>query len=121
MRNTILILGMTLFLFTSCSNDSQDDVAAVIPEEETGATTVTYDKDISGLMAASCTRCHGTTLTNGAPFPLTTYEEVKAKNIAIVETIQVLNGRPQMPPSGLLNSMDINLVKQWIEDGLLEN
>jgi len=120
MRNTILILGMTLFLFTSCSNDSEDDVTATT-EEETGATTVTYDKDISGLMAASCTRCHGTTLSNGAPFPLTTYDEVNTRSIAIVETIQVLNGRSQMPPSGLLNATDINLVKQWIEDGLLEN
>ena len=40
---------------------------------------VTYESPVAGIMEAHCTRCHSATPSNGAPFPLVTFEQVSAR------------------------------------------
>ncbi|MSP73675.1 MAG: hypothetical protein EXR76_16195 [Myxococcales bacterium] len=40
---------------------------------------VTYESHVAGIMEAHCTRCHSAPPSNGAPFPLVTFEQVSAR------------------------------------------
>lgn len=115
-KNIIYVLALFLLLF-NCSNDSNDDL--IEQEMDILPTTITYDGDIQSIINNNCTQCHGSTPTNGAPFSLTTYDNVKGRVDRIIARTN--SASSPMPPAGQLNLGLRDMIQQWKDDGLLEN
>ena len=110
-KRSFTILVLSLFFVYACSSDSDDDMTPV--EDK-----ITYTANIKSIINGNCNSCHGSPVTNGAPMSLTDYNSVKtavqSQNlISLVE-----NGF--MPPAGNLTATQIQLIKDWQADGLLE-
>ncbi len=107
------------FLFTSCTNDSTADLSGNI-----NANDATYTLNIKSIIDNNCIMCHAATPINGAPMPLTTYEQVKdaMQNRPLVDRISKAQGESGMMPNGgtRLPQASINLIIKWQEDGLQE-
>ncbi|MEM8999997.1 MAG: hypothetical protein AAGB24_07005 [Bacteroidota bacterium] len=114
------LLAFCLVLGNACSNDSEDDLVQI--EDDDGVSvTVTYDDDIRPIMSASCTSCHSNPPTNGAPMPLTTYEDV-VSSVETRDLVGRINSTANpMPQDGLLPVATRNIVDQWVSEGLPEN
>lgn len=116
-------LTFLALLITSCSYDSESDLIDVPNDQGEGGpnTLVNYTNDIKPLMESSCVSCHGTPPTNGAPFSLETYDHVSGKADLIFSAMQRQNGAPgAMPPAGRLPQATIDLVQEWISNGVPE-
>lgn len=119
-----LIKSLTFFssilIITSCTSDSESDLTNNTPINE----NVTYTGTIRNIIDNNCIMCHGTTPTNGAPMPLTTYANVKdaVLNRGLLDRISRPQGSPGMMPSGgtRLPQSTIDQVVQWKNNGLLE-
>lgn len=119
---TLAILGI---LF-NCSSSSTDDISEpkeeetemMTPEEE-NTTKLTYNANIKSIIDGACIRCHGTTLSNGAPFPLVNFDQVSSRVVRIIARTN--NASNPMPPSGRIAADLRTQIEQWRTDGLLEN
>ncbi len=114
------ILAFSLFSL-SCANDSQEDFQEIIEidvDEDMTPVPVTYNNQVSAIMMDNCTRCHGIPLTNGAPFPLLTFDQVNNRRDRIISRMN--NAANPMPPTGLLSNSVRAQVQQWIDMGALE-
>ena len=117
-RKLFPLLGVALLL-CSCENDSPSDLTEPIPEE-----TITYTEYVRTIINNNCIICHGTTPSNGAPMPLTTYAAVKdaVENRGLLDRISRAQGEPGMMPFGgtRLAQNQIDLIALWAEQGLQE-
>ena len=116
-RKLIYALAISLLLF-NCSSDSSDDLE---DDEEQGmnpGTNITYDANIKTIISNNCTQCHGSTPSRGAPFSLTTFDQVKGRIDRIIARTN--DASSPMPTAGLMSTKLRDQIKQWKEDGLLE-
>ncbi len=107
------VLSVALFL-TSCSNDSDDNIASPpLPNSD-----VTYAGTIKAIIDNNCLNCHTSPPVNGAPIALTTYTNVKdaVQNRGLVGRIE--NG--SMPPNGSLTTTQIQAIKDWQAGGFMQ-
>ncbi|OEK07711.1 hypothetical protein A8C32_16795 [Flavivirga aquatica] len=120
-KKIIYSLAVPALIF-NCSSSSTFDVTALPdpdPDPAPVVTTITYDANIKSIMSNSCTGCHGDPLTNGAPFPLLTFNQVKDR---IDRSIARINDATSpMPPRGQISSDLRSQMQKWKDDGLLEN
>ncbi len=117
-HKTILLMASLALIFTSCSNDSDDD----LQELPNGSTEITYDGNIKSIMQNSCTGCHSSPPVNGAPFALVNFSQVSSRSSAILNAMSRQSGASRaMPPSGRLPQTTIDLLEQWIAEGRKEN
>lgn len=113
---TKILFAIVCFSFLiSCSNDSEDDLI-----DQTPIMTVTYTSHIKNIVDNNCLNCHSNPTQNGAPMPLTTYNEVRdaVLNRGLINRLN--NQVNPMPPTGNLPNATIALFEQWETDGLLE-
>ena len=82
-------------------------------------TSITYDANISSIMANNCNQCHGSTPSNGAPFSLTTFAQVSGRIDRIIARTN--DASNPMPRAGLMSKNLRDMIQQWKDDGLLEN
>jgi mono/diheme cytochrome c family protein len=111
---SLLLLMMSLIFAYACSSDSDDDM----PPVDNNDSKITYTVNIRPIRNGNCKSCHGSPATNGAPMSLTTYNSVKTAVQSQNLISQVENG--SMPPAGNLTTAQIQLIKDWQSDGLLE-
>jgi uncharacterized membrane protein len=121
-KNLIYVLFTTLIIF-SCSSSGGDDMQSQPdpdpnPNPNPTPSGITYTANVRSIITNNCTNCHGSSPTQGAPFSLTTYNQVRNRVDAIISRIN--NGSNPMPPSGLMSSGNRNTIQQWKDDGLLE-
>ena len=110
-----LVVALTLLLTMSCSSDSEDPMPP-----PTGP--VTYEGAVKAIIDGQCLACHIDPPVNGAPFPLTNYNQVSSQAALILTSISRQSGATAaMPPSGRLPQSTIDVIEQWIQDGTLEN
>ncbi|WP_203257034.1 hypothetical protein [Hyunsoonleella ulvae] len=117
---SLSFLSLSLLLLIGCSNDSQNDLI----EDQNPTESVTYTNTIQSIINNNCVGCHSDPPQNGAPFPLANFDQVfsRANNGQLLRAMSRQTGEPRaMPPSGRLPQATIDLVEQWIEDGLEEN
>ena len=93
-------VGLVLALATACSDDAPPD------EGKAGSGSVGGEVtwcEVSEVLEAKCQRCHDSPPSNGAPFPLVTYEDTQVEEAGIVrwERMQDMVDRRLMPPPGL--------------------
>lgn len=113
-----LLLVLVFFVF-SCSNDSENDLV-----EQQNFDTITYSNTVKNIINNNCVGCHSDPPQNGAPFPLSNFNQVfsRADNGQLLRSIQRQTGEPRaMPPSGRMPQSTIDFIEQWIEDGAKEN
>ena len=109
MKNTIIILA-SLFVISSCTNDSESDLTVPV------AVVVKYNTDVRPIIQANCIECHTDPPQNGAPMPLLTYENVRdaVKTRGLIDRISSTDpsfsmpfGRDRLPQS------KIDLIIAW--------
>lgn len=124
---TLALLGL-LFNCSSSSNDDIDDQETQEQEEITEMTPengqentnkLTYNANIKSIIDGACIRCHGTTLTNSAPFPLVNFDQVSSRVGRIISRVNSTSS--PMPPNGRIDMSLRAQIEQWRTDGLLEN
>lgn len=112
------ILSFTLFslILVSCSNDSTDDLTTPLP------TIVTYNSNVKSIMDTSCATsgCHNAT-SNSANLILENYTQVKNAFLNRNALSRMENTTASMPPSGNLPNTTIQILKDWRDQGYLEN
>ena len=112
-----LLVILFIVGFYSCSSDSEDDIT---PPPTSGK--ITYNQHVKPAIDGNCLGCHMSPPVNGAPFPLTNYNEVSSRASSILTAISKQSSEPRaMPPGNRLPQTTIDVVNQWIQDGLLEN
>ncbi len=118
-KNTILISALFhgTVLVSSCSNDSSADLIGI-----DGLDEVTYTNTVKSIIDNNCIMCHAATPINGAPMPLTTYENVKQAVLerGLLDRISRAQGTDGMMPNGgtRLPQAVIDQVFAWSSQGL---
>lgn len=114
MKNYCYLLGTVfLFLITGCANDSTDDLTEPI----TGP--VTYQAHVKAIFNNNCISCHGGVLPQMG-LSLETYAEVRAAVESGKVLARMTNVENPMPPTGLLPSTTLDVIRQWRDGGYLE-
>lgn len=89
-----------------------------------GTTVISYQNDIVPLWN-ECTSCHGQTKPILSPNSyanlLNGYVVANNANASILYKALIGNGAPLMPPGSQWPASKINLVKNWINQGALDN
>lgn len=120
MKNTLkTTFALAILLLIGCSNDSESDLIEQIDEE----TVVSYNATIQSVINNNCVACHSDPTQNGAPFPLTNYDQVliRAENGQLLRSISRQTGEARaMPPSGRLPQATIDIIERWINEGAVE-
>ncbi len=118
--NQIAIMGLLLFL-SGCYYDQA-------LEEVTPSENISFSTDIQPILTSNCTACHPTLvpspdLTVGNSYTsITNGVYIIANDVDNSLLYQRLIGKPSiMPPSGSLPASEIILIKNWIDQGALNN
>ncbi|MEP3570022.1 MAG: hypothetical protein ABJN28_07895, partial [Flavobacteriaceae bacterium] len=94
--STKLILPLLSMFILSCSSDSESDVLP--PDDDDGGIVengITYTADIRPIITSNCVGCHANPPTNGAPFSLTTFQDVSNR----ANSVFTRTNNGTMPPS----------------------
>ena len=117
------VIGLSMAA-SSCYYDALPD-ASVIPIPE----NISYQNEIQPIFNQSCTSCHDggldPDLRSGTSYTALTANNAyvipsDAENSVLYKAL-IGEGAPLMPPDGGLSQAKINLVKQWINEGALNN
>uniref|UniRef100_UPI0040488350 hypothetical protein n=1 Tax=Mariniflexile sp. TaxID=1979402 RepID=UPI0040488350 len=126
MKKTTRTLGvlasfsLTLFL-SSCYNDEIKDAVSE---------NVSFANDIQPIFNANCVSCHPSDalpdLSPGNSYTsLLSMEGIVPGDADGSELMEMLNFDPEadnpMPPGGAMSSKNINLIRDWINQGALNN
>lgn len=115
---SLLLITILLTVF-SCSYDNESDLVEA-PDE---AFVITYSNTIQAIINDNCIFCHSNPPQNGAPFSLVGYNALFnfAESGQLLQTISKQTGQAgAMPPSSRMPQSTINLIEQWINEGLSE-
>ncbi|MSU62911.1 MAG: tetratricopeptide repeat protein [Pedosphaera sp.] len=88
--------------------------------------SLTFSRDVAPIVFEHCTRCHQE--GQSAPFPLTSYAQVKKHSKEIVKVTASRYMPPWLPESGfgefaeprLLTAGQIGLLREWVAQGAVE-
>jgi len=115
----IAAIFLVIFM-TGCYFDEGEEI--ILPD------TVSFSLDIQPIFSTNCTTCHpvlvaAPDLTEDNSYDaITNGVYIVPNDLEASVLYQRLQGNPSvMPPSGRLPSMDIELVKSWIEQGAPDN
>ena len=113
---------LTIIIAVSCSKSNEEDMTTPTPS---GCDTVnmTYAADVVPVLKANCYSCHGNGGNSGG-VNLDTYNNVKAQadNGALLGSITHVSGYTPMPLNGgKLSDCNINVIRDWINHGALNN
>ncbi len=111
-----------MLLLISCSKSSEDTLTTPMPPA-CDTVNMTYTANVQPILQANCYSCHGNGGASGG-INLDTYENVKivAANGELIGTITHAAGHSPMPKGGSkLSDCDINIIKDWINRGMLSN
>jgi putative effector of murein hydrolase len=100
-----------LALFTFCNKKTEDTTTTPVTE-------VSFSKEITPIFVKNCMLCHV-----GAKPLLTDYTQVKsaADKGTLVGTISHASGFKPMPPTSMMTTAEIDLVKKWVSQGAKNN
>ncbi|WP_298547968.1 hypothetical protein [uncultured Aquimarina sp.] len=128
MKSPISPILPLLFLFVitlfscSSSDDSTTEPEVIVDPDPIPGQTSTYTAHVKTIIDINCIECHGDPLDQGAIMMLLTYDQVvdAVNNRGLFNRIATTNAFNVMPESGRLPQATIDIVEDWIADGLLE-
>ncbi|WNJ20460.1 hypothetical protein [Pontibacter sp. G13] len=106
-----MVPAMILGLAISCTENTEP--------ENTPTVEITYTADVKPIMDLYCTGCHSGTEPSG-DVDLSTYANLKdaTQNGAVIQRMN--DGQAPMPPTGLLEVSQRDLIAEWADGGYLE-
>lgn len=111
MKNAqILLLTILLFIITSCTSNSYQELTPKTPDKPT------YISNIAPIINSKCISCHA----SGGQFPeLETFTQVKTatENGQVLCRIQQNSCGLRMPLNGSLTQSSIDVIKLWSTTG----
>lgn len=105
-----LLPGALLALTSGCPGFGDQTLAEIEGIDETPE----WNPTVRDLIAQRCGSCHGERPSNGAPFPLVTYEQAVARAERIVVRAVELQ---TMPPGNPLPDGERALIEAWVNGG----
>ncbi|WP_163515741.1 c-type cytochrome [Gelidibacter japonicus] len=118
MKKRIFFVVFVGSLLVSCGSNTFSELEDDFTPDE----FVTYNSHVKDLIQRNCISCHAPGGIS-AFRPLTNYTLVKEAVLTtdLLDRIQRQNGEPgAMPQTGRMAQNQIDIVLQWVEDGLLE-
>jgi len=119
----LLIGSLLLFANLSCETDSPDDLVPVevVEDDPDGSPAlVTYENGAKNILDNACVECHGGA-TPTAGIRLDNFVDASAVADSGRMLARMTSSSNPMPPSGNLPDVNIQVIMDWINDGLLEN
>ena len=117
--SVLLSICLSVILFTSCTNDSLDDLTPSGTNNNTSG-TITYNANVKSILSQQCVSCHGSVNPSGN-LNISTYTTAKNNINKIISRIDLQTGQSGiMPPSGRMAENNIQVIKDWKTQGLLE-
>lgn len=123
----ILVVATMFILMLSLTNCYYDEVLVI---EDTTPTAISFANDIQPIFNANCVSCHPSVsvpdLTEGNSYTFLTVTDPAlvvpndADGSELYQRILGIGGGV-MPPSGSLSKTDIKLIRDWINNGALNN
>ncbi|GAA0728129.1 hypothetical protein GCM10009430_36950 [Aquimarina litoralis] len=109
----------------SSSDDGTTEPDVVIDPDPIPEQTSTYIGHVKNIIDSNCLECHGSPLQNSAPMELVTFQQVvnavNDRNLfSFINTTNAFNVMPPSDEGGRMPQATINIVEDWIADGLLE-
>ncbi|AXT55844.1 hypothetical protein J8L88_20655 [Aquimarina sp. MMG015] len=127
MKSPILLVTLLVFTLFSCSSSDDGTTEPEVPidPDPIPGQTSTYVGHVKAIIDSNCTECHGTPLQNSAPMALETFQEVvnavNDRNLfSFITTNNAFNVMPPSDNGGRMPQATIDIVEDWIADGLLE-
>lgn len=123
MKRTLSFLALALV--AACSS-SRDDKTTADAGGDTSSNVAALPCDVSDALVANCQKCHSNPPSFGAPMPLVTLADVKAKaksdpSKTVAELMKVRineTGSRVMPPSGnTMPKTDLDKLNAWLDGG----
>ena len=121
--NTLSIIAMAIFFGSSLMSCERNELSELVGDEMEPAEPlelVTYANTAKAILDSSCVECHNPSNTNGG-VQLHTYENAFSVADSGRMIIRMTSSSNPMPPSGNLPDAIIQRLRDWIDDGLLEN
>ncbi|MES2328921.1 MAG: cytochrome c [Bacteroidota bacterium] len=117
---TILVVG-AVTLFTYCSSTKKSTADAPKTETKPVVKKISYQSNVMAIIEANCAPCHFPD-KGGNKKPLNTYAGASAQADEILRRIQLAPTERGFMPNRKpkLSDADINTIKQWKADGLME-
>ncbi len=127
MKTPILLLSLCALTLLSCggSDDSTEIPVIPIDPDPIPGQISTYTDHVKTIIDTNCIECHGDPLDQGAIMMLLTYDQVvdAVNNRGLFNRIGTMGINTVMPPpeeGGRLPQTTIDIIEDWIADGLLE-
>lgn len=119
----IFIILSILLTAYSCggSDDSNQEPEINVDPDPIPNQTSTYTEHVKSIIDTHCISCHSNPPTQSAPMSLETFQEVvSAVNTRnLFPRVATTNAFNVMPESGRLPQATIDIIEDWIADGLL--
>ncbi|MBK5214899.1 MAG: hypothetical protein JJE55_14730 [Flavobacteriaceae bacterium] len=118
----LLMIGMSMMTFSCYYDELEDQTELPLPQN------ISFQDQVQPVFNQNCVNCHngnqnpdlrsGSSFTAllGGGFVIPTDSE----NSILYKSL-IGQGAPPMPPSGGISQTKINVVKQWIDEGALNN
>jgi len=122
MRSRALCLGLLALSISACGDDFVGD------DDPMKTTDTALPCPLRVLLAERCSACHGDEPKFGAPMALVTREHLMAAALdgrgtvaeRMVDRMTSDGARMPPPPDGAATQADVELIEQWIADGMPE-
>ena len=117
----IILVGSLVLLCFSCYYDTL--IEATIPDDQ----VVSFENDIQPIFTTNCASCHNSVIANpdlraGMSFDALIPEYVSAFDSDNSELVNALPGNNHPVDAGFsLSTIDIALIKAWIDQGAEDN
>ena len=111
-KTTLLITAFSI-AFSACEYHVEEELEVINGGTTTTETEVSFKVNVQPILENKCVSCH-----NGNRFPdLRTHQSINANSSRIRQ--QVVNRT--MPVGGSLPNSEIELIRNWIDQGALNN
>ncbi|MFA5297066.1 MAG: hypothetical protein WC389_02520 [Lutibacter sp.] len=118
MKKQFLYPFVTVTLLVSCTKENIDTLS--YPNTNTDLTNVTYTANVKTVIDNNCLGCHGA-VNPTAGFDISTYDKAKNNINSIISRVDLQTGQSGvMPTSGRMSESNIQILKNWKTQGLLQ-
>ena len=121
-RVVVVMLCLAITIVESCSKSSEDTLSQQTPTA-CDTVNITYSAGVASILKANCYSCHGNGESSGG-VNFDSYSNVKnwAANGALLGAVTHASGYVPMPLNeAKLSDCDINQIRSWISNGMLNN
>ncbi|HEY8076944.1 MAG TPA: hypothetical protein VIF62_22610 [Labilithrix sp.] len=118
-----LLLASAAAVIAACSSGT--DAGGESSSSDSTSAAPDLPCDVAAIVSASCVKCHGATLANGAPMHLLRQEDFAAPSrsdgavtVAHAAVFRLKDPTAPMPPTGALPASDVATIEAWVNAGL---